>query len=159
MLENLIGKKAAKAHLASKQKHAATVKPQKPVKPAPAKEDSDEEEGRASTFKSKRQRRTKPISANQEESDDEDEESRTLNIRSKKLKTTDQPPDTVQEDVTMIKGLDDELDEENLDNKKENTPLSRPPRAKPKSYLDEILGEKAKKKKKKGKGAVTATDV
>ncbi|KAJ4350530.1 uncharacterized protein N0V89_009151 [Didymosphaeria variabile] len=149
LLENLIGKKAAKAHLAAKQKHAAPVKPPKPVKPDPTKVESDEEEGRASSFRSKRQRQAKPLSAKQEESDDEDEESRALSVRSKKLKINEQPQDIVEKDVTKVNGPDDELAEENFENNKKDVPLSRPPKAKPKSYLDEILGEKAKKKRKK----------
>ncbi|KAF2445110.1 hypothetical protein P171DRAFT_521159 [Karstenula rhodostoma CBS 690.94] len=151
LLENLIGKKAAKAHLASKQKHAATVKPQNPVKPTPTKEESDEEEGRSASFKSKRQRRANPPLAKQEESDDEDEESRALSVRSKKLKTNPQSPEIGEKDEAMANGPEDELVEEKAEDVKKHKPVSRPPKAKPTSYLDEILGEKAKKKNKKKK--------
>jgi hypothetical protein len=145
LLENLIGKKAAKAHLAAKHKHAATVKPQNPAKPTPTKEESDEEEGRAASFRSKRQRRSNPPSAKQNEIDDEDEdeESRTLSVRSKNSKTNGQD---VEE-----KGSDDELDEAKVEIVNKSAPPSRPPKSKPKSYLDEILSEKAKKKDKKKK--------
>jgi hypothetical protein len=145
LLENLIGKKAAKAHLAAKQKHAATVKPQPPAKPTPTREDSDEGEGRAASFRSKRQRRSNPSSAKQNKSDDEDEESRALSVRAKKPKTNGQSPDIEE------KRSHDELDEVKVQNVDKHAPPSRPPKIKPKSYLDEILSEKAKKKEKRKK--------
>ncbi|KAK7191530.1 hypothetical protein DPSP01_011047 [Paraphaeosphaeria sporulosa] len=151
LLENLIGKKAAKAHMAAKQKHAATVKPQKPEKPTLAKDESDEEEGRAASFRSRRQRHTVPPVAKQEDSDDEDEESRALSLRSKKLKTDGQSRDLGGKVDAMANGPENELAEEKAEGIKNHTPVSRPPKAKPKSYLDEILGEKAKKKNKKKK--------
>ncbi|KAF9740044.1 hypothetical protein PMIN01_02679 [Paraphaeosphaeria minitans] len=157
LLENLIGKKAANAHLAAKQKHAATVKPQKPLKPTPVKDDSDEEEGRAASFKSKRQRRTVQPVAKQEDSGDEDEESRALSLRSKKLKTDGQSPDP-REDEAMARKPEKELAEKKTEHVKKDTPLKRPPKAKPKSYLDEILGEKAEKKNKKSKSGGEKTD-
>lgn len=148
LLENLIGKKAAKAHLAAKQKHTAPSKPQKPAKPVETKDESDEEEGRAAAFQSKRQRRTRPVPT-KSDSSDEDEESRTSNLASKKQKTTSDAPSVTNGDVTM----GDAPDREDVDEPKKVAPTSRSQKAKPKSYLDEILGEKSKKKKKKkGKG-------
>lgn len=154
LLENLIGKKAAKAHLAAKQKHAAPSKPQKPVKAIETKEESDEEEGRAAAFQSKRQRRTRPAPTKPDSSDD-DEESRTSKLASKKQKTTGNVSEVTNGDVTMANAPDDE----DVDEPPKAAPASRPQKAKPKSYLDEILGEKSKKKKKKkGKGSDAKTD-
>ncbi|KAL1591904.1 hypothetical protein SLS60_011496 [Paraconiothyrium brasiliense] len=157
LLENLIGKKAAKAHLAAKRKHTAPVKPPKPLKPTPTKVESDEEEGRTSSIRSKRQRNAKPLSAQEVESDDEDEEARALSVRSKKSKTNDQSHFIVEEIVTKVNGPDDELADEKLENNKKNKPSSRPQMAKPKSYLDEILSEKATKKNKKKKKNTTGS--
>lgn len=144
LLENLIGKKAAKAHLASQKKHATTTKPPKPVKPVETKEESDEEEGRAATFKSKRQRRTRPVRSQNEESDDEDEESRTLNLASREKKTAADVHEVADEGGDPIKPPED-------DGASQVSPAPRPSKSKPKSFLDEILSEKSKKKNKKKK--------
>ena len=157
LLENLIGKKAAKAHLAAKSKHTATTKPQKPVKSAQPKEESDEEEeGRAATFKSKRQKRSKPTPAPQLDSDDEDEESRAAKAAAREQRTSKEVPEIADEDVTTENGPADE----DVDGTAKSPSTSQPVKAKPKSYLDELLGEKSKKKKKKKKGkeAVAKTD-
>lgn len=151
LLENLIGKKAAKAHLASRHKLAATAKPQKPVAPAPTKEESDEEEGRAASFKSKRQKRTvKPV-PKQDESDDEDEESRAISVRLKEVGPGEQSTLSGAMEETMASEPENELVKFQAAVVPKNTSASRPVKAKPKSYLDEILGEKANKKSKKKK--------
>ncbi|KAJ4305255.1 hypothetical protein N0V90_000786 [Kalmusia sp. IMI 367209] len=153
LLENIVGKKAAKEHLASKHKSNTISKPQKPSKPAPTKEESDEEEGRASAFKSRRQRRAKQVPDKQEENtDDEDEESRSSTLASKKQKTAGTHSVVADEVEAVTSGLE-EVDSDGL--KLMNVSHPEQPRTsltrkiKPKGYLDEILDERAKKKKKK----------
>lgn len=159
LLENLIGKKAAKAHLATKQKHAAPVKPQKPVKPMSTKEESDEEEGRASTFKSKRRRRAQPNLVKHNESGDEDDESKPSSVERSQPQVTEQSTNPVERDVSLAHGPADQSDEATLAEDQKRPPVSQPAKVKPTSYLDELLGEKAKKKKKKKKGKKKGTNV
>lgn len=151
LLENLIGKKAARAHIAGKQKYTAVTKPQKPAEPIESKDESDEEEGRSAAFRSKRQRRANPVSTRNDLSD-EGEETRASNIVVKKLKVTRAVSTTVNdEDMTVANVQNEGETEESA----EATSDARPSRPKPKSYLDEILGERSRKKNKKKKGKET----
>ncbi|KAF1968803.1 hypothetical protein BU23DRAFT_256364 [Bimuria novae-zelandiae CBS 107.79] len=156
LLEKIVGKKLAKAHMAAKQNHGSAAKPSKAVRPAEMKEESDEDEGRAAAFKSKRQKRVKVVRAGRENSDDEDEESRAAQVVAKKQTSREQEPDAVNEDVVVANEPDDDSEAP-----AKSAPISHVQKAKPKSYLDEILGEKSKKKKKKkkkGKGDSTKND-
>jgi hypothetical protein len=142
LLEQLLGRKKAKAHLAAQQDLSRPgSKSQKQGRPTPAKkeESEDEEEGRAATFKSKRTRKPQPKPVAQDESDDEDEES-----RAKRLKTGTETSH-VQEEVAK------EPEEPASDEEEAPKQASRKAKAKPKSFLDEILAERSKKKQGKAK--------
>ncbi|KAI1549144.1 hypothetical protein A1F97_01454 [Pyrenophora tritici-repentis] len=77
LLQQLIGKRKAKAHIAAKQEAArskpATKAQQYAKQNVAKKEESDEEEGRAATFKSKRQKK-KEKQAPRKVDDDEEAE-------------------------------------------------------------------------------------
>ncbi|KAI4642684.1 uncharacterized protein J4E78_010013 [Alternaria triticimaculans] len=153
LLQQLIGKKKAKAHITAKQEAArpnAASKAQHYKKLAAKKEESDDdEEGRAATFKSKRQKKVKQ-EAKPADSDDEDEETRAKRLEGGTVKVEEGiPRDEVateaQADAKPIK-------KEEEDEEAESTqPAPKKARAKPKSFLDEILAERSKKKSKKGK--------
>jgi hypothetical protein len=151
LLEQLIGKKKAKAHLANKQQ-AERAGPQQAPKtgrrPAPKKEESDdEEEGRAATFKSKRRKVVQPkqVDVNDEEAGSDGD--------------AVDAPDTAE---TKEQGIESRLPQENDEDSDVPTAKAKPKslpsrgRAKPTSYLDELLAERSKKKKNKSKnkGAV-----
>jgi hypothetical protein len=141
LLEQLIGKKKAKAHIAAKQ-HAerlgAQPQPKQGRQVAKKEESEDEEEGRAATFKSKRRRVAKPkpdpVSA-----DDGDEEAKLL-VAAEEEEQKETP--TPQED--------DDLSDSGPTAAKPRSKNNRG-RAKPTSYLDELLAERSKKKNKKQK--------
>jgi hypothetical protein len=162
LLQQLIGKKKAKAHIIAKQEAArpqAANKAQRYGKPTAAKkEESEDEEGRAATFKSKRQRKEakKPAKV---DSDDEDEETRAKRlaaISNTKDKVADgsaskeEVGDGVTEDAPVAKDAkprEDDKDEE----AKVTQPAPKRAKTKPKSFLDEILADRSKKKGKKSK--------
>jgi hypothetical protein len=82
LLQQLIGKKKAKAHIIARQEAArpnTVAKAQRYQKPTKKEESDDEEDGRAATFKSKRRRKEtrKAVEVN---SDDEDEETRAKRL-------------------------------------------------------------------------------
>ncbi|KAH7077552.1 hypothetical protein BKA63DRAFT_489121 [Paraphoma chrysanthemicola] len=154
LLEQLIGKKKAKVHLAAQQNASrlgAKPQPFKHDRPHAKKEESeDEEEGRAATFKSKRRRTAK---AKIEPADLEDEETRGAVSVSNEEKLPDGNGEAQHEaDSTQQK------DDEDEEIPPTRAPKSMPSRSKPKatSYLDEILAERSKKKKKKGNTKATA---
>jgi hypothetical protein len=95
-------------------------------------ESEDEEEGRAATFKSKRQRKEGKKAA-KVDSDDEDEET-----RAKRLASKDAPA------VKDAKPKEDDGGEEGEVTKPAPTRV----KTKPKSFLDEILADRSKKGKK-----------
>lgn len=152
LLETLIGKKAAKAHIAAKQttrKNATPIKFDKPVRtPKPAESD-DEDEGRTAAFKSKRQRARKP---------------QPMPVDSDMLEAQADVPETDLPHRLANNGgnLEDTALENELveapkrnqtedDSSPENTGPSKSRKQKPisGSYLDEILAERSKKQKKK----------
>jgi hypothetical protein len=147
LLETLLGKKKAKAHIAAKQLPARPSNQQQQRsrygRPMPVKEDSeDEEEGRAAAFKSKK-RRPNPKTVAVDGIDEEQEGMAGEVTRMEEDEKTEALP---------VKEVEVEVDKE--DEELAPQPKSMPSRskAKPKSYLDEILAERAsKKKKKKGK--------
>ncbi|KAF1830693.1 hypothetical protein BDW02DRAFT_533483, partial [Decorospora gaudefroyi] len=161
LLQQLLGKKKAKAHMAVKQEAArpsAAAKAQRYGKSLPTKkeESDDEEEGRAATFKSKRRKKEgKPV-VTEVDSDDEDEEMRakrlggsTSNAKVDEdafVSTTNTETgaggDQTRPDVTS-------KDDGDVNNAKAVQPAPKKTKAKPNNYLDEILAERSKKKQKK----------
>jgi hypothetical protein len=141
LLEQLIGKKKAKAHVAAKQ-HAERLGAQPQAKhgrQVTKKEESeDEEEGRAATFKSKRRRVVKPKP--DPVSDDDAGEEAKLPVAAEEKEQKETP--AAQED--------DEISDPGPTAGKPRSKNSRG-RAKPTSYLDELLAERSKKKKAKSK--------
>ncbi|KAF1920714.1 hypothetical protein BDU57DRAFT_431377, partial [Ampelomyces quisqualis] len=134
LLEQLMGKKKAKAHLAAKQ-HAERLGAQ----PQPRhgrreavkekKESDDEGEGRAATFQSKRR---KLVKSRPEPMSDDD-------------RAAGQEPAVP---ITEEPALDDLEHDEAPAPPKPNSMPSRE-RTKPTSYLDELLAERSKKKRNK----------
>lgn len=127
LLEQLLGKKAAKGHIASSRapdrRNPAQLDAQKPGQPLPAPvEESDEEEGRASTVSSNNARR------------------KTGKPAPKSKKAAPQTPHASTNEQTMsVRPREASSDEEDV----------RPTKKRPASYLDQLLAEKASKKKKK----------
>ncbi|KAF2872019.1 hypothetical protein BDV95DRAFT_606585 [Massariosphaeria phaeospora] len=139
LLETLIGKKAAKAHIAAKQAPRQTNNPQKygtPTRPAIPEESEDEEEGRAAAFKSKKRKMTTPKPGSAPKDEDIPFRPSTNGPSNDPIADDSTPAPTVEtkqeienDEVTMLK-------------------LQRV-ESKPMSYLDEILAERSSKKKKK----------
>lgn len=144
LLEQLIGKKKAKAHLAAKQqaeRAGAQQVPKTGRRPVAKKEESDdEEEGRAATFKSKRRRVGQPKQP--VVSDEGLEENGTeLDVAT---------VDEAKEQETEAKAShEDDGDSDTMPAKAKPKPLPTRGRPKATSYLDEILAERSKKKKNK----------
>jgi hypothetical protein len=141
LLTQMIGAKKAKVHLASKQQMTrlgAQPQPKHGRPVAAKKEDSeDEEEGRAATFKSKRRKTAKPKPAPATEDDSEDQQALPVQARDH------------GDEIEQAKGdvAAEEPEEEDQPAPKSKSIPSRG-KAKPKSYLDELLAERSKKKKK-----------
>jgi hypothetical protein len=156
LLEQLIGKKKAKAHLAAKQQAerlGAQPQPKHGRRDVPKKEESDdEEEGRAATFKSKRRKVVKPkqtpVSDEEDRAEEDVPETTAPNGPSEDTAQQEQPKNAPTPEH------DDEADEPALAVKKPKSMPSRG-RAKPTSYLDELLAERSKKKKNKTKNKNT----
>ena len=154
LLQQLIGKKKAKAHITAKQEAArpnAASKAQHYKKLAAKKEESDDdEEGRAATFKSKRQKKKVKQEVKPADSDDEDEETRAKRLAGGTVKqeeelSTGEVATKAQVDVEPVKKEEEEGDADIVQ------PAPKKTRANPKSFLDEILAERSNKKSKKGK--------
>ncbi|KAF2687456.1 hypothetical protein K458DRAFT_296696 [Lentithecium fluviatile CBS 122367] len=145
LLQQLIGKKAAKAHLEAKQasKHSAKQPGQKHSKPhaAPKKEESeDEEEGRASAFKSKKRKTTKAQPAE-------------LKIKELGIddNLTDESPSAQDHRASESASKENHIEKSDVSDAEESkkiAPKSRHRQSKPASYLDQLLAERSKKKKK-----------
>ncbi|KAF1842010.1 uncharacterized protein K460DRAFT_177574 [Cucurbitaria berberidis CBS 394.84] len=159
LLEQLIGKKRAKAHIAAKQEAARpNAKAQRNGKPAAmTKEESeDEEEGRAASFKSKRRKgagKKSVVVVKNEESDDENEDEET---RAKRLEAS-KSNEELKEATADKQVKDEQVNDEQLEPDEEigttsvKKKLPSRGRTRPTSYLDEILAERSKKKNKKNK--------
>lgn len=135
LLQQLIGHKAAKAHLAAKQASKSGLQSStvaKPSKPTKKEESEDEDEGRTAMFKSKRQRIIPNISP--ADSGPNDRETRSNDDTQDIAKA---PPKDIEQDP-----------EDNDSEPKAPVKKSRPGKKKPISYLDQILAERSKKKKK-----------
>jgi len=140
LLEQLIGKKKAKIHLASKQQATrlgAQSQPKNGRQASTKKEESeDEEEGRSAAFTSKRRKVAKPKPVPVTEDEDEIE-----------------PPAQAVDEAgdEQVHTNPPAIEEPEEDEQPPVKPKSIPSRskAKSKSYLDEVLAERSKKKKKK----------
>jgi hypothetical protein len=155
LLEQLIGKKRAKAHIAAKQEASRpNAKAQRYGKPAvQVKDDSeDEEEGRAGAFKSKRGKKnnSKPSIPKAVDSDDEDEETRAARLEGQAAQREEEDLKLASEDH-QVEQEQPEV-EKAIEEAEEVKTAPKRARAKPASFLDEILAERSKKKSKKIKG-------
>jgi hypothetical protein len=152
LLEQLIGKKKAKAHMASKLQAerlgAAPPQPKNSRQAITKKEESDdEEEGRAATFKSKRRKVAKPKPAPTSDDEAEDQEQMSKYPNPDELTQKSIVADNPEE--AQIRKFYDEVDLEPVP--KKSKPIPSRSRAKPTSYLDELLAERSKKKQNKAK--------
>lgn len=137
LLEQLLGKKAAQGHRATKARaaNASRGRPQDAqhgmttplAAPAPAQESDDEEESRASLVSSKASRRKRPLAT---------------------APTTNTQSATQQDTATGDSRPDAQKDHVQQDNDEDD---ARPVKKRVMSYMDQILAEKANKKKKKSK--------
>jgi hypothetical protein len=138
LLEQLIGKKRAKAHLAAKQEAERASARQQPTWQQKKEEKKvDEEEGRAATITSKRQRKDGVKGASKEK---RAEEKVAAEVVVDKASKAEEGEAVASKDIS-----DDDID---LKPKKR----VKKSRAKPTSFLDELLAERSKKKKGKSKG-------
>ncbi|KAG9202732.1 hypothetical protein G6514_003984 [Epicoccum nigrum] len=142
LLEQLIGKKRAKAHLAAKQEAERASARQQPTwqqkkEEKKVEESDDEEEGRAATIASKRQKNHGVKGASKEK---RAEEKVAAEVVVDEASKTEEGEAVAPKDIS-----DDDID---LKPKKR----VKKSRAKPTSFLDELLAERSKKKKGKGKG-------
>jgi hypothetical protein len=144
LLQQLVGKKAAKAHLDARQasKTGAKQPGQRHVNPqaAPKKEESeDEEEGRASMFKSKKRKvvKARPVEVEIKKSESNDD---TVNG------VPPLPHQAISTEIDDQKAEDDSGPE----NRKKPSKSRHQP-SKPASYLDQLLTERLKKKTNKSK--------
>lgn len=142
LLEQLIGKKRAKAHLAAKQEAERASARQQPTwqqkkEEKKVEESEDEEEGRAATIASKRQRKDGVKGASKE---NRAEEKVAAEVAVDEASKAEEGEAVASKDIS-----DDDID---LKPKKR----VKKSRAKPTSFLDELLAERSKKKKGKAKG-------
>ncbi|GAB7339601.1 hypothetical protein MBLNU457_6199t1 [Dothideomycetes sp. NU457] len=133
LLEQLLGKKAAHGHRASKARVQRDVPQQNNKAPTQDAVSEDEEEGRASMIKSKasRKRERKPVNEPQPEENTANEES-----------ARDFEPDIEPPATKMVKEDSDEAEQSSRSAKSKRKGMS---------YMDQLLEEKARKKKKKKK--------
>jgi hypothetical protein len=128
LLEQLMGRKAAKAHIAAKQAPRTAAQTSKlgiPSRSTKPEESDNEDESRAAMFRSKRRKTEKPKTTENE--------------------TEEQPGEHEASDITSSAPVKDPSDLE------DGAPKSKKQKQKqkPSSYLDEVLAERSKKKKKK----------
>lgn len=149
LLEQLIGKKRAKAHLAAKQEAERASARQQPTwqqkkEEKKVEESEDEEEGRAELLASKRGRSGGPKSKVKTKLKDVDIE---------KPGVAEGAMDEVKEDATAAVEDEQHPPKEDSDDDIDLKPKKRikKSRAKPTSYLDELLAERSKKKKGRAK--------
>lgn len=146
LLQQLIGKKAAKDRLQAAKRPSSlrthsVPNPAKDIKPANADEDSDDEKGRASAFRSKRTK-AKPHDQHSSLLNDENTSQRRIKAM-ESLNSEGRPPR--------------DSDDEGLRPKQKIPAKSESQRSQTNSgsskravsFLDEILGERRKKRKRK----------
>lgn len=153
LLEQLIGKKRAKAHLAAKQEAERASARQQPAwqqkkeeKKVEHVDSEDDEESRATVITSKRQRNDK-IKSTSKSKDIEVENQATTEAAESDEKLKEHVPVAAPQDGQQEEKKEDSDDDIDLKPKKR----VKKSRAKPTSYLDELLAERSKKKKGKGK--------
>jgi hypothetical protein len=142
LLAQLIGSKAAKAHIAAKQAPQNVIKPQSlanPSKTAKLQESDDEEESRATMFKSKRRKPERNAAHSKPDEVSEDA----------------QDPEAIEKEEISAPPAKKVRREDDSEAKNEGL-RARSGKSKPGSYLDEILAERSKKKKNKNKGNIKA---
>ncbi|KAL1656461.1 hypothetical protein SLS61_000924 [Didymella pomorum] len=151
LLEQLIGKKRAKAHLAAKQEAERASARQQPAwqqqqNPAvqAAEESDDEEESRAAVIASRGKRNEKAQL-----------KSKSKSIKGKREGSTEvaEPEEKTEGDVPAATEVGQKEEKEDSDDDIDLKPKKRvkKSRAKPTSYLDELLAERSAKKKGKAK--------
>ncbi|KAF9697034.1 hypothetical protein EKO04_004704 [Ascochyta lentis] len=148
LLEQLIGKKRAKAHIAAKQEAERASARQQPTwqqkkEEKKVEESEDEEEGRAAMITSKRQK------SQQQKKKPAVEVPKEIEVN------MGQAAELAEDAAAVTKDEQQESNKEESDDDIDLKPKKRVKknRAKPTSYLDEILAERSNKKKKgKGKG-------
>ncbi|KAF2745072.1 hypothetical protein M011DRAFT_386093, partial [Sporormia fimetaria CBS 119925] len=140
LLRQLLGNKGAKAHIAARKESilakGRAPEPRKPFRAPKPAESEDEDEGRAATFKSKRRKTTKSVK--RVEDDDVSEGQTTL---AEKI--------TVAESELEEPPNDTEKASKDAGNETDDAEPVQETRAKPKSFLDEVLAERSTRKKKK----------
>jgi len=145
LLQQLLGKKAAKAHIAARQApkdNSNIPKPGPGLRSAKPEESEDEEEGRAATFRSKRR---KTVQTTQTEKADD---------LSEDLQKTSELESGSKMDEDAIPPAKKQPPKEN--DAKDQSPQP-PHKSKSASYLDEILAERSKRKKRKTKNKDATT--
>jgi hypothetical protein len=151
----LIGKKAAKAHMAAKEttKRNATPinfnQPVQSVKATKVVESDDEDEGRTAAFQSKRQRTKKrrpvPVDSDDPEAREEVPETELPHRPVNSEEHQEEP--ILEADLATAPMKNPGVDESGTENT--NFINSRKSKATKRSYLDEILAERSKKHKGK----------
>lgn len=160
LLEQLIGKKKAKAHMAAKlqaeRSGAVQPQPKNSRQAITKKEESDdgEEEGRAATFKSKRRKVAKPNPAPVSDDEAEDAEQISKPVISDEHLDDSKEDTKLAEDAPVPRKFYDDVEPAPTAAK----PKAIPSRGKSKtiSYLDELLAERSKKKQNKAKNKIVA---
>lgn len=152
LLEQLIGKKRAKAHLAAKQEAERASARQQPTwqqkkEEKKIEESEDEEESRAAMISSKRQRteKAKP-------------KAKAAKEQGVVVGEADTNEELKGDAAAVARDEQQEGNQEDSDDDIDLKPKKRvkKSKAKPTSYLDELLAERSKKKKGRGKGGEEA---
>ncbi len=117
------------------------------AKPAQKVESDDEEEGRAAIFKSKRRR----LSASEPKETGDENDSGGEEQRKKPVELEQTQPDADGMPSETLNGTELSEADRTSGAAKDSKSIPRRTKAKPKSYLDEILAERSKKKNKKNK--------
>ncbi|KAF2712678.1 hypothetical protein K504DRAFT_401791 [Pleomassaria siparia CBS 279.74] len=158
LLQTLIGKKRAKAHIAAKETTRCNTtpinfnKPDKHVKKPKPEESEDEDEGRSSAFQSKRQKKkiSRPAPAGSDIIEAQEDALEISLTRRPASAGDDQAFGNQDTPLTKLSTREPEKEDDENSTSNLNSTKSRSKKCKPVSYLDEILAERLKKKKKKG---------
>lgn len=157
LLEQLLGKKRAKAHIAAKQEAERASARQQPTwqqkkEEKKTQESDDEEESRTELLKSKRGRPNERQAGSKSKAKDVEIEKPRSTVGQKGA------DEELKEDAATANQDQQEETKQESDDDIDLKPKKRvkKSRAKPTSYLDEILAERSKKKKGKGKGSEEA---
>ncbi|CAI6340365.1 unnamed protein product [Periconia digitata] len=153
LLQQLLGKKAAKAHLA-RQATTSSAKPQvigKPQRNEVKEESEDEEEGRASAFTSKRRKVAKKRATESGVESDGGEDGNGGAVRKENAGLASSAPKRRAETREESQGRPESQDADSNENVVRKSTAKSRAAVKPKavSYLDELLAGRSKKKQKK----------